>query len=55
MGHSEEVNRDVYQAPLALMGITRIGKQLLEFDKEGKIITLSLITSNLCSSNFFLG
>ena len=33
MGHSEDVNRDVYQAPLALMGITRIGKQLLDFDK----------------------
>ena len=34
MGHSESMNRDVYQAPLALMGITKTGKQLLQIEKS---------------------
>ncbi|XP_057311957.1 uncharacterized protein LOC130649644 isoform X1 [Hydractinia symbiolongicarpus] len=29
MGHSESMNKDIYQAPLALMGVTKIGKQLI--------------------------
>ena len=27
-GHLEDVNKDVYQTPLAIMGITKLGKQL---------------------------
>ena len=30
MGHSEEMNREVYQAPLALMGLTKTGKHLMD-------------------------
>lgn len=28
MGHSSEMNKNVYQAPLALLGITKVGRQL---------------------------
>ena len=37
MGHSEEVNKQVYQAPLAMMEITKIGKRLLDID-EGNLV-----------------
>ena len=30
MGHSEKINKDVYQAPLALNEVTQVGKYLLE-------------------------
>ncbi len=32
MGHSAEMNRNVYQAPLALSSVTRVGKNLLEIE-----------------------
>ena len=32
MGHSENMNRDVYQAPLAIHAITRVGKHLMDID-----------------------
>ena len=32
MGHSEDINKDIYQAPLAIMSITRVGKQLMQID-----------------------
>ena len=31
MGHSAEMNRDVYQAPLALKTVITVGKKLMEF------------------------
>ena len=36
MGHSEDINRNVYQAPLAIQEITSMGKQLMQID-EGKL------------------
>lgn len=36
MGHSSEMNRDAYQTPLALLGITKVGKELLQFE-AGKV------------------
>ena len=33
MGHSESINQQVYQAPLALVEVTKIGKHLLEIDQ----------------------
>ena len=30
MGYSEEMNREVHQAPLALMGLTKTGKHLMD-------------------------
>ena len=36
MGHSESINKDIYQAPLAMMAITKVGKYLLDID-GGKI------------------
>ena len=38
MGHSGEINREVYQTPLAVMAITKVGKHLYNFDKSKKII-----------------
>ena len=35
MGHSENTNKNIYQAPLALMEITKIGKHLMNID-QGK-------------------
>ena len=32
MGHSEQINMDIYQAPLAVMEVTKIGKALLNID-----------------------
>nr|XP_047134212.1 uncharacterized protein LOC124812135 [Hydra vulgaris] len=32
MGHSEKMNQDFYQAPLALLELTRVGKQLMKID-----------------------
>ena len=36
MGHSEKMNQDVYQAPLAIQEITKVGRCLLEID-EGNL------------------
>ena len=33
MGHSEKVNHDVYQAPLAMQQVTKVGKHLMTIDK----------------------
>lgn len=33
MGHSENVNKNVYQTPMALLGVTTYGKQLMLIDK----------------------
>lgn len=33
MGHSEEVNRNIYQTPMALHGVQTYGRQLLEIDR----------------------
>lgn len=33
MGHSAHINKNVYQAPLAITTITKVGKQLYTFDK----------------------
>lgn len=41
MGHSESMNKDTYQAPLAIMGITKVGKELLEMEKGKKIYNLN--------------
>jgi len=32
MGHSAQMNRDVYQAPLALSSVTTVGKRLLDIE-----------------------
>ena len=32
MGHSEKMNTDIYQAPLALLEITKVGKHLMQID-----------------------
>ena len=43
MGHSEEMNREVYQAPLALMGLTKTGKHLMDIGYcELKLLNISL-------------
>ncbi|XP_065649856.1 uncharacterized protein LOC136078299 [Hydra vulgaris] len=34
MGHSEKMNQDFYQDPLALLELTRVGKQLMKIDAE---------------------
>ena len=36
MGHSEDINANVYQAPLALLEIMTVGKRLMQFD-EGRV------------------
>ncbi|XP_071832409.1 uncharacterized protein [Apostichopus japonicus] len=36
MGHSEDINKHVYQAPPAVSTITTVGKQLFCFDKENR-------------------
>lgn len=33
MGHSKEINENQYQAPAAIMEITKVGKNLMKFDK----------------------
>ncbi|XP_057306812.1 uncharacterized protein LOC130645002 isoform X2 [Hydractinia symbiolongicarpus] len=33
MGHSAQINEQIYQAPLALMEVTKIGKPLMEIDQ----------------------
>lgn len=35
MGHSEQINKDIYQAPLALMEVIKVGKSLKQID-DGK-------------------
>ncbi|XP_063419444.1 uncharacterized protein LOC134702479, partial [Mytilus trossulus] len=35
MGHSEEINKNVYQCPLAVQEITKVGKFLYLMDKDG--------------------
>lgn len=32
MGHSKEINHDIYQAPLALMEVLKVGRSLKEID-----------------------
>ena len=39
MGHSAAINEQIYQAPLAMMEVTKIGKRLLDIDK-GRIFYL---------------
>ncbi len=36
LGHSEEVNQNVYQAPLAIKAITVVGRRLQDLDRGGK-------------------
>lgn len=43
MGHSAQMNREVYQAPLALAGITNVGRNLLNIESGG-LSTLFLIS-----------
>ena len=33
MGHSKNINKNIYQAPPALLEITRVGKHLAEIDE----------------------
>ena len=40
MGHTESINEQVYQAPLTLMEITKIGKSLLDIDKGMTVIAI---------------
>ena len=42
MGHSEDMNKDVYQTPLAIMGITKLGKQLMQIN-NGKVHMSTII------------
>ncbi|CAC5415321.1 unnamed protein product [Mytilus coruscus] len=39
MGHSEEVNKHVYQCPLAIQEITKVGKFFYQFDLDSGNIT----------------
>ena len=39
MGHSENINKNVYQSPLALMEITHVGKHLTSFD-DGNVLLI---------------
>ena len=32
MGHSEDINKDIFQAPLAIISITKVGKQLMQIN-----------------------
>jgi len=32
MGHSAKMNQNVYQAPLALSSVTKVGKRLLDIE-----------------------
>ena len=41
LGHSEEINRNVYQAPLAIKAITVVGRRLQALDRGGKCINYS--------------
>jgi integrase len=34
MGHSENINKDVYQAPLVFQEVTMVGKHLLNYDNQ---------------------
>ena len=38
MGHSENINKNVYQSPLALMEITHVGKHLSNFDNGNVLL-----------------
>jgi integrase len=35
LGHSEQMNKDMYQAPLAVIAITKIGKRLRQLQRTG--------------------
>ena len=37
MGHSAEMNKDVYQSPLAIMGITSVGRNLLRIEGNFRV------------------
>ena len=36
MGHSEAMNANVYQCPMAVAAITKVGKHLMDLDTSGK-------------------
>nr|XP_054772048.1 uncharacterized protein LOC129280013 [Lytechinus pictus] len=44
LGHSEEINRDVYQDPLAVKELTVVGKRLLQIDET---CATSLVSSSM--------
>ena len=35
VGHSVDINKNIYQAPLAIMSITKVGKQIMQIDGGG--------------------
>ena len=49
MGHSEAINQQVYQAPMALMEVTKIGKQLLAIDEGRDFLITNKIFNGLIS------
>ena len=51
MGHSKEMNEQVYQAPQALMEITRLGRKLQNIDEGKKFLPFhfSILHSNIMS------
>ena len=51
-GIQNQMNKNVYQALLALMGITKIGKQLMEID-SGKFHMVFIFMGNFSVSFVF--
>ena len=43
MGYSEQINKDIYQAPLAVLEVTRLGKHLLNLDAGEDLLLFSLL------------
>lgn len=44
MGHSKTINQTVYQAPPAVMELTRVGRRIVEID-EGNYFELMILVS----------
>ena len=44
MGHSRTINQTVYQAPPAVMELTRVGRRIVEID-EGNYFELMILVS----------
>ena len=42
MGHSEKINKDIYQAPLAVLRVTSVGKHLLNMDAGEDLLLFAL-------------
>ena len=48
MGHSEEINLSIYQAPPAIMELTKVGKHLIDMDGMLKCFKCGVDYLNFC-------